>query len=81
MCNNLTAYKLTLLNPEEEVVLKHQSVVFSGEPPYIITWNKRSYKMMVKVSNPESADGLPRLVYAEVSTCDLTDIAVFSTGL
>jgi len=75
--NNLKAYKLTLLNDKEEVVLKNQSVVFSGESPYIITWKKRSYKIMVKVSNSESADGLPRLFYAEVSTCELTDIAVF----
>jgi hypothetical protein len=76
MCNNLKAYKLTLLTPEEGTVLKNQSVVFSGEPPYIITWKKRSYKL-VTVSDSESADRLPRLVYAEVSTCELTDIAVF----
>jgi hypothetical protein len=80
MCNDLKAYKLTLLTPEEGTVLKNQSVVFSGEPPYIITWKKRSYKM-VTVSDSESADRLPHLVYAEVSTYELTDIAVFLKGL
>jgi hypothetical protein len=80
MCNNLKAYKLTLLAPEEGTVLKNQSVVFSGEPPYIITWKKRSYKI-ISVSDSESAYQLPRLVYAEVSTCELTDIAVFLEGL
>jgi hypothetical protein len=74
--DNLKAYKLTLLTPEEGIALTNQSVVFSGEPPYIITWKKRSYKK-VTVSESESADRLPILVYAEVSTCELTDIAVF----
>jgi hypothetical protein len=78
MCNELKAYKLTLLTPEEGTILKNQSVVFSGEPPYIITWKKRSYK---RVSVSDSADGLPRLVYAEVSTCELTTIALFLEGL
>jgi hypothetical protein len=78
MCNKLKAYKLTLLTPEEGIVLKNQSVVFSGEPPYIITWKKRSYK---RVSVCDSADGEPSLVYAEVSTCELTTIAVFLEGL
>ena len=76
MYDKLKAYKLTLLTPEEGTVLKNQSVVFSGEPPYIITWKKRSYKR-VMVPDSESADRLPRLVYAEVSTFELTDIAVF----
>jgi len=80
MCNELKVYKLTLLTPEEGTVLKDQSVVFSGEPPYIITWKKRSYKKAM-VSDSESADRLPRLVYAEVSTFELTDIAVFLQGL
>jgi hypothetical protein len=79
--DNLKTYKLKLLNPDAGTVLENQPVVLSGEPPYIITWKKRSYKMMVKVSNSESADGLPCLVYAEISTCDLTDIAVFLEGL
>ena len=78
MCNKLKAYKLTLLTPEEGAVLTNQSVVFSGEPSYIITWKKRSYK---RVSVSDSADGLPRLVYAEVLTCELTTIAVFLNGL
>jgi len=80
MCDKLKAYKLTLLTIEEGTVLENQSVVFSGEPPYIITCKKRSYKM-ISVSESESADRLPRLVYAEVSTCELTEIAVFLAGL
>ena len=78
MCNKLQAYKLTLLAPEEGTVLNNQSVVFSGEPTYIITWKGRSYK---RVTVSERADGLPRLVYAEVSTCELTSIALFLGGL
>jgi hypothetical protein len=76
MWDNLTAYKLTLLTPEEGTVLKNQSVVFSGEPPYIITWKKRSYKK-VTVSDASSESAYQYLLYAEVSTCELTDIAVF----
>jgi hypothetical protein len=76
----LKCYKLTLLTPEEGIVLKDQSVVFSGEPPYTITWKKRSYKI-VTVSDSESSDKLPRLVCAEVSTRELTDIAIFLQGL
>jgi hypothetical protein len=80
MSDELKAYKLTLLTPDEGIVLKDQSVVFSGEPPYIITWKKRSYKRVV-VSDSQRADRLPRLVYAEVSTFELTNIAVFLEGL
>jgi hypothetical protein len=81
--NHLKAYKLKLLSSDEGIALENQSVVFSGEPPYIITWKKRSYKLMVmvKASDSKSADKLPRLVYAEVSTRELTDIAVLLEGL
>jgi hypothetical protein len=72
--NKLKACKVTLLTAEKGTVLNEQSVVFSGEPPYIINWKGRSYKM---VSESESADNLPRLLYAEVSACELTEIAVF----
>jgi hypothetical protein len=76
--NKLQAYKLTLLTPEEGTVLTNQSVVFSGEPTYIIAWKGRSYK---RVTVSERPDGLPHLVYAEVTTCDLTSIALLSGGL
>jgi hypothetical protein len=72
--NPLKAYKVTLFSAEKGTVLDDQSVVFPGEPPYIINWKRRSYKI---VSNSESADSLPKLLYAEVSACELTEIAVF----
>jgi len=78
MYNDLKAYKLTLLSLEKGTVLENQLVFFSGELPYIITWKKRSYK---RVTVSEREDRLPRLVYAEVSTCELTEIVAFFTGL
>jgi hypothetical protein len=72
--NKLHAYKLTLLTPEGDTALKNQSVIFSGEPPYIINWKRTSYK---RVTVSERPDGFSYLIYAEVTSCELTSIAVF----
>ena len=74
MDNKLRAYKLTLLAPDGDTALKHQSVVFSGEPPEIINWKRKSYKRVTVSDRP---DGFSYLIYTEVTSCELTSIAVF----
>jgi hypothetical protein len=75
--DKLSAYKITLSSLKKGIVLKDQSVVFSGEPPYIINWKGRSYRNVYVGNGSERADKLPVLTYSEVSACDLTSIAVF----
>jgi hypothetical protein len=76
--NKLQAYKLTLLTAEGDTALKHQSVIFSGEAPDIINWKRKSYK---RVTVSERPDGFSYLIYAEVTSCELTSIAVVSRDL
>jgi hypothetical protein len=67
------AYKLTLLTPEGGTVLTDQTVVFDGEPTYIINWGGRSFYKSKVCQRP---DGLPLLIYIEVSSCELSSITL-----